>query len=203
MKNKAFKEMEPLFCERWGKEKTEQIMKIASQRFSWLCQQNIADSKAVKQHTEKNLFPCISLYESMQKCGIPKEEALDFLDISWSKRAEKGANSTRKILKFAGLYKLYPAIFKWVAKNQFGTAAGFQADFYDCGKQRCKFDMKKCLFCDTCERYECPELTKCFCHVDDINNKDLHPRLCWNRTQFMGEGKDFCDFDIFVQEEKK
>ncbi len=52
------------------------------------------------------------------------------------------------------------------------------------------------LFADTCLKYNCPELTVCFCHVDDA---DLHPNLCRNRTQYMGGG-EFCDFDIFVKE---
>ena len=202
MKSKTLKEIEPLLCERWGKEKSDQIIKFAEKRFTWLCQQNVVDCNAIKKHTETDIYPCISLYESLQKYGIPKEKALEFLDTSWSRRAKKDADRLKKILKIAGLYKLYPAIFQWVAKNQFGTEAGFQADFYKRGKKRCKFDMKQCLFYDTCNRYGYPELTKCFCHVDDVNNKELHPRLCWNRTQFMGDGGEFCDFDIFVIDRK-
>ncbi len=59
--------------------------------------------------------------------------------------------------------------------------------------------MTKCLFLDTCSKYGCPELTQCFCHTDDIKNADLHPNLCWNRTQFMKNGGAFCDFDIYVK----
>ena len=200
MKNKALKETEPLLCRQWGNDIGEKIMQSSQIRLEQLSRENVSDPKAVKNHTEKDIFPCISLYESMQKEGIDRKEALEFLDRTWSSRAEEGANSLKSILKIPGLYKLYPAMFQWVAKNQFGTAAGFQAEFYDCGKYRCKFDMKKCLFYDTCRRYGCPELTQCFCHVDDVNNKGLHPGLCWNRTQCMGEGGEFCDFDIFVKD---
>ena len=202
MKNKALKESEPFILECWGEDKGSRIMELSYTRLEQLCRENSKDVKAVKTHTENNIFPCMSLYESMQECGIAADEALDFLDMLWSRRAEPGAASISKILKIAGLYKLYPAIFKFVAKNQFGVAAGFQAKFYDCGKGRCKFDMTKCLFCETCKRYGCPELTKCFCHVDDVNNGNLHPRLCWNRTQYMGGGGDLCDFDIFVIDKK-
>lgn len=195
--------MEVLVQEKWGKEAGQRIMEEAERRLAQLCVENSSDSRAVKKHTEENIFPCISIYEALQKNGVTKEQSLEFMDESWSRRAKAGAESMRKILGFAGLYKLYPAMFQWVAKNQFGAAAGFQADFYDLGRKRCKFDMKKCLFCDTCERYGCPELTRCFCHVDDINNKELHPRLCWNRTRYMGGGGEICDFDIFVTEKNK
>lgn len=203
MKNKAFKQTKPFLNKRWGQKKAEEILQYAERRFTQLCQENESDGKAVKAHTEQDIFPCISLYEALQKNGISSEEALEFLDQSWSKKAQAGADSMRSVLKLFGLYKLYPRMFQWVAKNQFGTAAGFEAQFYDRGKYRCKFDMRKCLFFDTCKRYGCPELTKCFCHVDDINNKDLHPRLCWNRTKYMGGGGDLCDFDIFLTPLKK
>ena len=187
-----------MILKKWGSEKTKIIMKDAYGRLEELCSENAADSKALKVHTEENMFPCMSIYESLQKHGVPKEEALEFMDQSWSKKAEPGAQSMKKMLKPFGLYKLYPRMFQWVAKNQFGEKAGFEAVFYQCGKHRCKFDMKKCVFCDICKKYGCPELIKCFCHVDDVNNDGLHPRLIWNRTQCMGDGGDFCDFDIYV-----
>ena len=188
-----------MISSRWGSEIGEKVENDALSRFEELCHENAEDNKEVKNHTEKNIFPCISLYEALQKNGISQEDALTFLDETWSERAKAGASQLRKTLKIAGLYKLYPAMFHFVAKNQFGTKARFSAKFYDCGKHRCKFDMTKCLFLDTCRKYNCPELTQCFCHTDDINNADLHPRLCWNRTQYMGGGGEYCDFDIFVK----
>ena len=202
VKNKALKESEPFVLKRWGEGKGTRIMELSHTRLEQLCYENNKDVKAVKAHTEDEIFPCISLYESIQQCDVQSDEALDFLDQLWSQRAESGAESIRKILKFAGLYKFYPAVFKLVARNQYGTAAGFEAKFYDCGRGRCKFDMTKCLYCEVCKKYGCPELTKCFCHVDDVNNANLHPRLCWNRTRFMGGGGDLCDFDIFVTDKK-
>ena len=201
MVNKALKESAVYIEQRWGADKSKQIMALAEARYDALCQENNTAPKAVKTHTEGDIFPCMSLYQALQAVGVDAPTALSFLDEVWSKRAEAGAQSMAKLLKHFGLYKCYPAMFKRVAKKQFGTAAGFAATFYDCGKQHCKFDMTQCLFLDTCTRYGCPELTQCFCHVDDVNNAHLHPRLCWNRSQYMGGGGDHCDFDIFVTED--
>lgn len=182
----------------YGREMGQRIVKTAEKIWADLCAENRNDSRAVKVHTESNMFPCISLYKAMEQNGIPKEDALEYLDKSWSARAKKGADQLAMIFKIPGLYKLYPAIFEKVAKKQYGPAAGFEAVFYDKGKGHCKFDMVKCPFCETCARYGCPELTKCFCHVDDVNNENLHPKLKWNRSQYMGGGGELCDFDIFV-----
>ena len=197
-KSKAIKEMAQYMIEGYGKELGEKIAVTAEKIWSDLCQENADDPKALKIHTESNMFPCISLYKAMVQCGIQKDQALEYLDKSWSARAKKAANQLAILFKIPGLYKLYPGIFEKVAKKQYGPAAGFAANFYNMGKGRCKFDMTKCPFCDTCQRYGCPELTQCFCHVDDVNNENLHPKLKWNRSKFMGGGGDVCDFDIFI-----
>lgn len=203
MKNKTMTATAILVEEQWGKRKSEEIIAAATIRWKELCEENKNACKEKQIHYVENIFPCISYYEALQKNGISKEEALTFMDESWSRQAQKSADSMKKMLRFLGLYKLYPSIFRWVAKQQFGTKAGFEADFYQTDRRCCKFDMKKCLFLDTCKKYGCPELTQCFCHTDDIKNVGLHPKLCWNRTQFMGNGGKFCDFEVYVKNQHK
>ena len=197
--NKEIKIVEGYLKEEYPLELVEKIIKRSEIIYSDLCKENQNDSKAIKQHTKHNLFPCISLYKAMLEAGINQAEALTFMDKSWSRKAKKAAESTKKMLSLFGLYKLYPAMFETVAKKQFGEKAGFKAKFYDLGKGHCKFDMTECLFAKTCKRYNCNELLKCFCHTDDINNQDLHPKLIWNRNKYMGKGDEYCDFDIYVK----
>ena len=198
MKNKVLAGCGKYLRQEWGDAKAHVVLEFAQEELERLIREHAGASKAVRVHTEKNIFPCVSLYRALQQCGIPKEDALSFLDRTWSQRAMASAKATAGLLHLFGLYRIYPALFSMVAKQQFGEAAGFSAHFYDMGPGRCKFDMTKCLFLDTCTRLGCPELTACFCHVDDVNNGGLHPRLCWNRSKFMGGGGDCCDFDIFV-----
>ena len=199
----AMREMSAIITECWGGDFCDVVMSDAEGLLRTMIDENAGDPKAVRRHTETDIFPCISLYRALQGRGIPADEALAFLDDSWSRRAQEPARRMGRMLRFAGLYRLYPSMFRFSAKKGFGEAAGFEARFYDCGRRRCRFDMTRCLFMDTCRRYGCPELTQCFCHVDDVNNADLHPRLCWNRTRYMGKGDDVCDFDIYVREEDR
>ena len=199
MKNKMFKDIRPLLEQEFGAETAESILKLAEQKFDKLCADHADEPKAVKAQTHNNMYPCISLYWSLQEKGVEPPKALDFLDKSWSKMAEPKAASIRTLLKIPGLYKLMPAIFKFVTLKQFGETAGFQAKFYDMGKGRCKFDMTKCLFCDLCKKNGCPELVPCFCHTDDVTDGNMHPKLLWNRTKVMGEGGNVCDFDLIVK----
>ena len=198
MTNKVFKETKPYLLEKYGKEKTDLIMNDALKIYDSLCKLNASEPKAVKAQTFGNAYPAISLYKALLNNDIAKEEAFEFMDFTYSARAKKSADLMNKAFKIPGLYKLYPRMFKMVANKQFGEAAGFKSKFYDTEKTRCKFDMTKCLYCDVCKREGCFELVPCFCHTDDINNANLHPKLIWNRKRFMGKGDDCCDFDIFV-----
>ena len=197
---KKFSQVTPLLCEQYGEAKGQLILEHAKKRFGQLCAENAGDSKAISRHTHGEIFPCIRLYRAMQEIGIPAVDAAAFLDRSWSRMAEPLAASMRGLCRIPGVYKLMPRIFAFVAKHQFGEKQGFQAKWYPTDKNRVKFDMTKCLYCDVCRRYGCPELVPCFCHTDDVTDGNMHPRLCWNRTKTMGEGADVCDFDLFVTE---
>ena len=195
-KSKMLKLTRPMLLAEYGPELTEAVMAQAEDRFARLCAENAGEPKAVKMHTVQKIYPAIALFEALVQQGKSRREAAGFLDRCICAQAQPQADSIRLLLKLPGMYRLWPAMFKWSAKNNFGPKAGFAARYYDTPKTQVKFDMTKCLFCDTCKKYGCPEIIVCFCHTDDVCSRDIHPRLCWNRTKIMGEGADCCDFDL-------
>ena len=203
MKSKVLKEVLPLMETEYGLGVARSAYCMAEMRFSQLCRENAGDPKAVRKQTVFNLYPCLALYESLRQAGVKDQDALSFLDRVWSLRAIGQAHSIRQLLKIPGLYRLMPWIYRKITLKQFGQAAGFQATFYDLGNRRCKFDMTRCLYCDRCQKYGCPELVPCFCHTDDVTSGSMHEKILWNRTKTMGEGGDVCDFDIIVTEKPR
>ena len=129
-------------------------------------------------------------------------DALAFLDKSFSELAQPKAASMQAMLKIPGLYRWMPAIFRKVTLAQFGEKQGFAAVFYPTGRDKCRFDMTKCKYFDTFTAYGCPELTRCLCHTDDVTNGKMHPRICWHRTQTLGEGGSCCDFCLYVKQDQ-
>ena len=188
----------PLAAETFGPDLAEKVLPLAQKLFEQLLAENPDQPKAVVTHTHNKIYPCIALHRALQQCGITKADSAAFIDRSMSILAEPDAASIRMMLKIPGAYKLMPRIFSWVTVHQFGTDAGFAATFYPTGKDRCKFDMTRCLYCDTCRANNCPELIVAFCHTDDVTDGHMHPRLCWNRTKIMGDGGDVCDFDLYI-----
>lgn len=196
---KGLKVLIPYLKEEYGEEKTKKVLEYAEARNVELCRENEGDNKAVKSHTELDVYPMISVYEGLQKNGVSKEAAQKFLDVTFSKKAEPGAAQMRMLLKIPGAYKLVPKLFKSVTESQFGEDAGFHATFLEASKTRIRFDMEKCLYWDRFCKYGYPELTMCMCHTDDVNNGAMHPKLCWARTKTMGEGGDVCDFHMYIK----
>ena len=174
-KTTVFTDIEPILSEAYGEGKKALILEYAHRKYQRLCDRNDEQPKAVQAHTVTKIYPCIALYEALQCVGIPKAEAADFLDRSFSQMAEKDAEAIRRLMKIPGLYKLMPRIFRWVTVHSFGADAGFQARFYSTDSGRCKFDMTRCLYCEECRRLGCPELTRCFCHTDDVTDGHMHP----------------------------
>ena len=182
-----------------GRERGEAAVQQARARYARLCAENAGDPKALKPHTEERIFPTIALHEALQAAGWSREESRKFLYDAWADLADRQVAPLRKIMKFPGLYRLMPAGWHVVTRLSYGEKAGFRFHFYKVGGKRVKFDMLRCPYCLTCEKYGCPELVTAFCHTDDISNENLHPRLVWNRSKTLGEGGDCCDFDVIVK----
>ena len=54
-------------------------------------------------------------------------------------------------------------------------------------------DVLKCLWCDTCTHFGCPELCEIFCLCDHIVFGDIG-KLEFDRSQTLGMGGEKCDF---------
>ena len=183
----------------YGPEKSQRIEAYYERRYQELCRQNADEPKALKPHTTLKIYPAIAFDEALQKEGLSREEAARFIYEACEEDALPGAQSMKNMLKVPGLYRLMPLGWKIVTRTQFGTAAGFEFHFYDVGHKRVKFDMTKCPYFEICKKYGCPEIVPAFCHTDDINSENIHPRLLWNRTKTLGNGGDCCDFDLIVK----
>lgn len=84
--------------------------------------------------------------------------------------------------------------------HSFGTDAGFVSSFPETHRNEARSIIVRCPYLETCKRYGCPEITRCFCGGDDAGNGNLHPKLKWGRTKTIGRGGDCCDFLLKYEE---
>ena len=66
-------------AEDLGKAKADQIAQAAQTRFKALCTENASDSKELRAHSFKRIYPGIAIYEALRVEGIPQEKAVWYI----------------------------------------------------------------------------------------------------------------------------
>lgn len=181
-----------------GKDTAVSVIKKAQENYGKLIAENAGEPKAMYPHTRNRIYPGIALFRALTDVGIEREEAAEMFRHFYRQRAEKPAKSIRKLLKFPGLYRLMPRIFRSIMQKNFGENAGFRATYYDCPKNEFRADMTVCPYLDICHRYGCTEIVPAFCETDDVAYGNMHPNIVWGRTKTLGKGGNCCDFKLTV-----
>ena len=186
------------YCKEYSSQELQEIIQDTRKKYDKFCKENDDESKELKVHTHKHIYPAIALHQVLMERGVDREKSyqqmIDFSD--W--RYQKTAQSIRNLMKIPGFYKLVPGIFYKAVRKMFGTEAGFRHRYHDCSKGTFCMDMMACPYFEVCRKNGCPEIAKVFCHVDDICYGNMHPKLIWGRTKTLARGGDCCDFKITI-----
>ena len=179
--------------------RAEELNAAFGARLQALQAENAGASKEKTEHLERQILPSIAAYETLQTV-MPKDEAWQTIHGYVEQKARRAHKYLTAMLRVPGLYRLVPGIFVKSTRTAFGPAAGFAAVELQTDKTTWRIDMTKCPYHDTCIRYGCPELCRCFCDSDDISYDGLHPRLVWRRTGTLGRSNTCCDFCLKIKE---
>ncbi len=183
-----------------GQEQAEKIMQRAARYDEKLKRENAADSKVLRKHTFKRIYPAIAMYRSLQKAGVDSDKAIWYINQYYVPFCQKAAKGLRAIVALPGVADRLPGLFIRIASKGFPESAGFEYDWPQMPERTTGFNMVACPYFETCKRYGCPELTKIFCDADDITYGHMHPRLIWGRTTTLGHGGPYCDFRLTLKE---
>ncbi|MCR5523648.1 MAG: L-2-amino-thiazoline-4-carboxylic acid hydrolase [Clostridia bacterium] len=181
-------------AEEIGKEKSERIAEAAVMRYDKLLAENEGDSKALRKHTFKRIYPAIAVYEALKAEGVESEDAVRYVREYFQRFSAKTVPHFQRLIKVFGLAEKIPGLFMKISQKSFGTDAGFEYEFPETHGNEARFNIIHCPYMETCERYGCPEITIAFCDGDDAGYGHLHPKLIWGRTKTIGRGDDCCNF---------
>ena len=174
-----------------------QIKAEADGRFRQLTEENREVQKALRQHTAMNIFPAISVYETLKKHGMEKEEAVDVIRRFFVRICGVMFKPVSWYLHIGGLYHRYPAGMVKHSLRDFSPEAGFEYRMLCADNPAvARFDIVSCPYHAMCEKYDCLELNPAFCDSDDAKYGHLHKNLKWARTGTIGKGAPCCDFRI-------
>ena len=92
--------------------KAEQIARDAQKRYEALCTENASDSKELRAHSYKRIYPGIAVYEALRAEGISQEKAVWYIREYFQRFAAKRVPLFQWAIKTFGLARKFPSLFK-------------------------------------------------------------------------------------------
>ena len=184
-----------------GEVKATQIARSAQNRYEALRTENSSDSKELRSHSYKRIYPGIAVYEAMRSEGISQEKAVWYIREYFQRLAAKRVPFFQRAIKTFGLARKFPYLFVAGVKKSCQPNAGFVYELPESHDNEARINIVRCPYFEICKRYGCPEITSAYCDSDDAGYSNLHPKLIWGRTKTIGHGGDCCDFLLEYKEE--
>ena len=198
---RLIKETCKIVSEDVGKVKAAQIARSAQKRYEALRAENSSDSKELRSHSYKRIYPGIAVYEAMRSEGISQEKAAWYIREYFQRLAAKRVPFFQRAIKTFGLARKFPHLFVAGVKKSCQSNAGFVYELPESHYNEARINIVRCPYFEICKRYGCPEITSAYCDSDDAGYGNLHPNLIWGRTKTIGHGGDCCDFLLEYKEE--
>ena len=198
---RLIKETCKIVSEDVGKVKAAQIARSAQKRYEALRAENSSDSKELRSHSYKRIYPGIAVYEAMRSEGISQEKAVWYIREYFQRLAAKRVPFFQRAIKTFGLARKFPHLFVVGVKKSCQPNAGFVYELPESHDNEARINIVRCPYFEICKRYGCPEITSAYCDSDDAGYGNLHPNLIWGRTKTIGHGGDCCDFLLEYKEE--
>lgn len=160
--------------------------------FQNLLEENDLIDKAVFSHNMYAIYPTIATYKTLIESGFSKEQAEKEIEQVVLATGE----STREMFKTIGKFSFFFPLFKKMCYTS--TKTSYKKPFFDMkwleqNKNTIAWDCHKCHYDDEFTKYNCKELTKIFCRLDDVMYGDI-PTARWERTKTIGDGDEICNF---------
>ena len=198
---RLIKETCKIVSEDVGKVKAAQIAQSAQKRYEALRAENSSDSKELRSHSYKRIYPGIAVYEAMRSEGISQEKAVWYIREYFQRLAAKRVPFFQRASKTFSLARKFPYLFVAGVKKSCQPNAGFVYELPESHDNEARINIVRCPYFEICKRYGCPEITSAYCDSDDAGYGNLHPNLIWGRTKTIGHGGDCCDFLLEYKEE--
>lgn len=180
--------------QKYGNEKGLCIYKKAEENFQTMkIEANYRNSDVIKWHINGNIYPVLAYYMSLLEYGFSKENAY----INTLEETQKNAMIEKKKNEMLGkipfFYSLFKLFCKKVMEKNFPNE-GWETEWIRYDNREVHFNLKRCLYFEVTSQYGHPELCTVFCANDTTSFSGYLPKVKFERSGTIGEGKKLCDF---------
>lgn len=193
-KNSNIEFLEKDLIEKFEAEKATELYQKACSKLTELAEKEQKyDNEIMNTHVFCRILPAMALYFTFIDSGYSKEEARELVLAETQKNARRLQEENKKMTKLPFTYSLFKMFVKSHMKKNF-PSIGWDIKWIEKSKKEIHFDMTRCIYYDMCKKYDCPELCEVFCKNDITAFKGYLPKIGFERTGTIGEGKAVCDF---------
>lgn len=189
-----FKDMESICTHKYTNEKGQDIYNRAEENFSKM--KNEADyrnSDIIKWHMTKFIFPVLAYYMALLEYGLSIENAYKHTLEVTQKHAMIEKKKNMIYAKIPFFYYLFKLAVKKVMKKIYPNE-GWETEWVRYDNKEIHFNLKSCVYFDVTNQYGHPELCKVFCANDTTAFSGYLPKVRFERSGTISDGKKLCDF---------
>ena len=182
-----------LLTQHFGKEKGELLFRKAEKEYVNLLPLAEKESKARKKNLVDGIYPFAAVYEALLSEDIPRDEAMEYM---YSIMRQHTLSGNRKNYERMGkLPFFFPLFRKMFSIGLKGDS--WNVEWISNDSEHLVYNIRKCLWHDTCSALGYPELCRIFCRNDELNFTDVSKHLHFERSKTLGNGDDLCDFHFY------
>lgn len=150
-------------------------------------------SRVVSKHIRNNILPGYACYRAMLDEGISNSEAVEFIKVELCRSVERMARLCKRLSSKSYAYGLIRLLMKSVIKYGF-PRQGWTAVIHENNKERIRFDMISCLYCEELQKRGAMELCPAYCCTDVASYTPLAPAVMFIRENTLALSGKKCDF---------
>lgn len=189
-----FRDLPESLAAAFGKEKGDRILDAAQSILaSELAQVNDRGNKTIGKHIRCNILPGYACYRAMLAAGVSSPEAVAFIRTELCRSTERMAKLCKRLSTKKYTYGMLRILMGAVLKYGY-PKQGWTAVMLENNKQRVRFDITSCLYCEELQKRGALELCPAFCDTDVTSYTPLAPSVLFKRENTFALTGIKCDF---------
>lgn len=188
------KRLKKILSRHFGREQGEKIWQKAGDNYGTLCILAEGESESRKKNLIDGIYPFAAIYEVLLGSGMEKDKAMEHMFAIMKMQTMAGNRRFYQVLgKFPFFFSVFRKMFRTGLKGDSWTVDWIADD-----QEKFIYNIRTCLWHDTCTDLGYPELCRIFCRNDELNFTDVSKHLYFERTEALGYGGKCCDFHFYA-----
>lgn len=154
---------------------------------------NDRGNKIIGKHIRSNILPGYACYRAMLDAGISSSETVEFVKAELCRSTERMARLCKLLSSKKYAYGLVRFLIN-VFLNYGYPNQGWTMVMLENNKERIRFDMTSCLYCEELQKRDALELCSAYCYTDVASYTPLAPAVRFLREGTLVQTGVKCDF---------